>query len=328
MKHAADYGYSASDAVLECRLCPANCRLTEGKHGICRSRFVESGRLWTDNYGELVTLAVDPIEKKPLYHFYPGTRILSTGPNCCNLGCLHCQNWSISQEPAPTQFMSPEALTAEAARRNTLGVAFTYAEPTVWFEYIRDTAPLLRACNQKVVLVTNGYINSEPLNELLRLVDAMNIDLKGMRREFYLKICKGKLDPVLNTIRAVAASPVHLELTNLVIPGENDSRTELLDLVAFVAGLSDRMPLHFSAYHPDYQMDRPATPPETLAWIASEARKRLAYVYVGNMAGFDADTRCPGCGATLVRRHGFHADPVGLDGQRCRACGIDADFKL
>lgn len=328
MIRTAAYWDKLDGGKVICRLCPADCLLTEGKHGICRCRFNRGGELVTDNYGELVTLALDPIEKKPLYHYYPGSQILSTGPNCCNLGCMHCQNWTISQEPAGTTFVSPERLAELAQEHNSIGAAFTYTEPMVWFEYIMETAPLLKASGQKVVLVTNGYINPKPLEELLEVVDAMNIDLKGIRREFYLRICKGKVEPVLETIRRVAASRVHLELTNLIIPGENDSKKDIHDLIEFVASVSDSIPLHFSAYHPDYQLDRPVTPTSTLLWVYNEARERLNFVYIGNVvteAGWNTD--CPKCGNHLIRRFGYRINFVGLDGTKCGKCGFETGIK-
>ncbi len=311
-----------------CRLCPAECQLAEGQRGICRSRFNQNGELVTDNYGELVTLAVDPIEKKPLYHFYPGSQILSTGPNCCNLGCLHCQNWTISQEKTRTVYFPPERLVEAARGHQSIGVAYTYTEPLVWFEYIMDTAPLLRQAGLKVVLVTNGYINPAPLEELLPHVDAMNIDLKAMRPEFYSKICKGKLAPVLDNIRRVADSPVHLEITNLIIPGENDSEQDLLALIDFVASLSDMIPVHFSAYRPDYKLDNEPTPPKTLLHARELAIKKLKYVYLGNvLLPEGTDTVCPQCGALLVSRNGYRTSVVGLRGHHCARCGFDSGIR-
>ncbi|MEW6049654.1 MAG: AmmeMemoRadiSam system radical SAM enzyme [Candidatus Zixiibacteriota bacterium] len=324
----AAYSEQLDDDRVTCHLCPAECRLTRGKPGICRCRFNQDGALVTDNYGELVTLAVDPIEKKPLYHFYPGSLILSTGPNCCNLGCLHCQNWSISQEKTHTTYVSPEELVNLALEHNTLGVAFTYTEPMVWFEYIMDVAPLLRQNGQKVVLVTNGYINPDPLEQLIAVTDGMNIDLKGIRREFYLRICKAKIEPVLATIRRVAASDVHLELTNLIIPGENDTEQEVRGLIDFVASLSDEIPLHFSAYHPDYQLDRPSTPTALLLQARDWAAQKLKYVYLGNIASAaGSDTHCPSCGNLLVSRTGYHAQVVGLEGTKCGNCGRESGIK-
>ncbi len=307
-----------------CHLCPFNCRLKENQQGICKSRYNRGGELVTDNYGELVTLAVDPIEKKPLYHFYPGTNILSTGPNSCNFQCKNCQNWTISQKKTETFYVSPEKLLETAKNHNSLGVAFTYTEPLMWFEYIMDCAPLLREAGLKSVLVSNGFINPEPLDELLPFIDAANIDLKSMRPEFYRKICKGKLEPVLDNLRTIASSRTHLEITNLIIPGLNDSETDISDLVEFVASLSDMIPLHFSAYFPNYQMKTIATPPETLLRALEIARRRLKYVYLGNVALRDiTNTRCPQCGLLLVRRSGYHTTIIGLEKGLCRQCGYD-----
>jgi len=318
--HAASYWEKAQDDVI-CRLCPHECRLSDGKPGICGCRSNQAGELVTDNYGELVSLAVDPIEKKPLYHFYPGSGILSTGCNCCNLGCLHCQNWTISQEKSPTVFKTPLELVELALRHKSLGVAFTYTEPMVWFEYIMDTALLLRERGLKVVLVTNGFINPQPLAVLLPVTDAMNIDLKSIRPEFYTRICKGMLEPVMETIRQVAASDVHMEITNLLIPGRNDSDPDIEQLVEFVASLSTLIPLHFSAYHPDYKMDEKPTSAETVLHARALARQRLAYVYAGNIQSEEGnDTTCPACGNLLIRRTGFRAHAVGVRGGFCTQC--------
>ena len=322
MKHPAAFAEILDDNVVRCHLCPANCRIKPGHAGICRARFNDNGTLLTDNYGELVTIAVDPIEKKPLYHFYPGSQILSTGPNCCNLACRHCQNWTISQTKVSTSFCAPERLVELAIDHRTLGVAFTYTEPMIWFEYIRDVAPGLRRAGQKVVLVSNGYINPEPLAELAPLIDAANIDLKGIRPEFYRRVCKGTIEPILHTIRYLHEQGVHLEITNLVIPGENDSPEDLRGLIDFVASVSSRIPLHFSAYHPDYQMNNPATPVETLRQAQAMASTKLAYTFLGNVRVPGAgDSICPDCGHVLVERHGWKPDLTGLDNGRCRHCG-------
>ncbi|UCC43267.1 MAG: AmmeMemoRadiSam system radical SAM enzyme [Candidatus Zixiibacteriota bacterium] len=328
MRKPALYFEKLDSLRVKCCLCPARCLLTDGKHGICRSRFNDKGSLYTDNYGELVSLANDPVEKKPLYHFYPGSMILSTGPNCCSLGCLHCQNWTISQEKARTVYVDPEQLSDQAARDCSIGVAFTYTEPLMWFEYILDVAPLLRQRDLKVVLVTNGYLEPEPLQELLPHVDAMNIDLKSIRERFYRRICKGKLAPVLDNIRRVAESHVLLEITNLIIPGENDSDADITDLVEFVADLSDKIPVHFSAYRPDYKMEAPSTPTQTLLRAKELAAGRLKYVYLGNVWSAEgSDTHCPECGALLVERSGFRATVRGLDGSRCASCGCDTGIR-
>jgi pyruvate formate lyase activating enzyme len=220
--------------------------------------------------------------------------------------------------------VSPEALVETAQQHASIGVAFTYTEPLIWFEYIMDVAPLLRDAGLKVVLVSNGYINPAPLKELLPLVDAANVDLKAISPEFYTRVCKGKLQPVLDSIKTVAESNVHLELTNLIIPGQNDSDEDLNDLVDFVASVSDSIPLHFSAYHPDYQASAPSTPFETMLRARELAASKLKYVYLGNIATEDgSNTYCPGCGELLIRRSNYFTSVQGLLGSRCSACGYE-----
>ena len=321
IKEAAYYEKLA-DGRVACLLCPSACKLTEGKVGICKCRFNRDGILVTDNYGELVSIAIDPIEKKPLYHFYPTAEILSTGPNGCNLACEHCQNWTISQKKTRTTYVSPEKLVDEALGRESIGVAFTYTEPMIWYEYIMDVAPLLRRADLKVVLVTNGYINADPLADLLEYVDAANVDLKGIRRKFYLRACKGRIEPVLDNIKTMVQAGIHVELTNLIIPGKNDSDADLSDLVEFVASISDGIPLHFSVYHPDYKLDIPATPAETMLRAKEIAQEKLKYVFVGNidLPGC-SDSVCPECGNLLIRRSGFTTSVVGVSGGVCSKCG-------
>lgn len=314
---------------LVCRLCPSECRLKEGQRGLCFSRYNQNGSLVTDNYGEAVSLAIDPIEKKPLYHFYPGADIFSTGPNACNLKCAHCQNWTISQERVATRYVSPERMVQYGAARGSIGVAFTYTEPLMWFEYLLDVAPLLHEAGLKVVLVTNGYINPRPLEDLLGLVDAANIDLKSFDEHFYRRVCKGKLAPVLDSIRAFFKAGVHLELTTLLIPGHNESGEELTRLTDFVADISPLIPLHLSAYYPAYQMNVPPTSAEILIKAKTIAEQRLKYVYVGNMhLPGCSDTKCPGCGAMLIRRNGYNPRIVGIIDGRCRACGFVTGIRM
>ncbi len=320
----AVYAEKLEGGKVVCRLCPAECKLTEGKVGICGCRFNRAGELVMDNYGELVTLAIDPIEKKPLYHFYPSADILSTGPNGCNLACIHCQNWTISQKKIKTTFLTPEQLTQAAGRNNSIGVAFTYTEPMIWYEYIMDTAPLLRQAGLKTVLVSNGYINPEPLEDLLGVMDAINIDLKGMRPEFYKKVCKGKIEPVLHTIKRVAESDIHLEVTNLIIPTLNDADKDLSDLVDFVASLSDMIPLHFSAYRPDYKLTIEATPGATMLRAREIAQKKLKYVYLGNvLLDGCSDTFCPNCSRLLIQRSGYYTSVAGLKNGKCVGCDFE-----
>lgn len=309
------------DNKVICHLCPAECVLSSGKIGICNCRFNKDGKLVTDNYGEVVALAVDPIEKKPLYHFYPSQHILSTGANGCNFACLNCQNYEISQGKVPTKTVLPEQLIALAEEHNSIGVAFTYTEPFIWYEYILESAQLLKKHNMSVVLVSNGYVNEKPLKQLLPFIDAINIDLKSIESDFYKKICKGTLQPVLDTIELVADSDTHLELTYLIIPKLNDSEEQIEKWVDFVASLSEYIPVHFSAYHPDYKMSTPATDQETLYKAVEIARKRMKYVYAGNVSSSKyADTHCPSCSNLLIRRSGYKTDVVGLDASHCMKC--------
>ncbi|MBN2227056.1 MAG: AmmeMemoRadiSam system radical SAM enzyme [candidate division Zixibacteria bacterium] len=320
----AAYSEKLADGKVRCWLCPAECLLTEGKVGICRTRFNRGGTLVTENYGELVTGAYDPIEKKPLYHFHPGSVIFSTGANGCNFKCANCQNWDISQTKVPTRYVEPDELVELAAGRNSIGIAYTYSEPLIWFEYIRAAGRLIHEAGLKNVLVSNGYINPEPLEELLPIIDAANIDLKAMNEDFYKRICKGKQAPVVHTISRLYEYGTHIEVTNLVIPGRNDTSDDFERLTDFIAGLSPRIPLHFSAYYPTYRMTNPPTPLETLESAYEIAKKKLDYVFLGNVHLTDkADTRCPSCGAVVISRRGYRINPAGLRNGICIACGYD-----
>ena len=322
MIHKARYYKTIDSETVLCELCPALCRLTPGKRGICRSRYNDNGVLKTDNFGETVTVAIDPIEKKPLYHFLPGSDIVSIGANGCNLACRHCQNWQISQEKTPTTYIPPEQLSDIGAREGSIGVAFTYTEPVIWYEYIVETAPLLRKNGLAVVMVSNGYINPEPMEELLPVVDAFNIDIKGMRPEFYTKICKGKLEPVQDAIRQIAASPSHLELTNLIITDLNDSDEDFHALGEFIASVDAAIPLHLSAYYPTYKLTNPPTESKTLEKAHKILSSYLSYVFVGNreIAGC-SHSYCRSCGHTLIERRGYNIKITGLESDsRCGKC--------
>ena len=314
---------------LECLLCPVGCKLKEGQSGICFGRSVREGKLWADNYGQTVSLAIDPIEKKPLYHFYPGSQILSVGPNGCNLRCDNCQNWQISQEQQPTRFISPKELVSAAEQAGSIGIAYTYSEPLIWWEYIYDSAIIAREQGLKTVLVSNGYINEAPWRELVSLVDAMNIDIKSMRPDFYRSVCKSSLPEVLRTAEIAVEAGVALELTNLVIPGLNDADEDLRKLIDWIASLDRRIPLHFSRYFPNHKMDREATPLATLKRAHELAAARLDYVYLGNvnLAG-SGDTRCPDCQAVLVARSDYQTDICGITERKCVACGRKADMVI
>jgi len=328
MIHEALHFIRLNDNRVECQLCPAFCRLRPGQRGICHSRYNDGGTLLTDNFGETVTIAVDPIEKKPLYHFLPGTDILSIGPNGCNLSCRHCQNWQISQEETRTVYIAPERLPEIALEHGSVGVAYTYTEPMIWYEYILEAAPLVKKAGLVNVMVSNGYINPGPLESLLPLIDAYNIDLKGMKPEFYRRVCKGKLEPVLDVIRILTASRAHLEVTYLVIPGLNDGDEDFHALTDFLADCNPLIPLHFSAYHPSYKLDNPPTPRKTLERAYAMAKKRLSHVFVGNMEIRGcSDTCCPACGQTQVERNWYSVRVSGVtaDGN-CAKCGRKSDM--
>jgi pyruvate formate lyase activating enzyme len=312
--------YTTEGTVVRCLLCPHNCVLAEGRVGICSGRKNLGGKLYATNYGETVSIGMDPIEKKPLFHFYPGSSILSVAPNGCNLRCPFCQNWQISQGRCETQFISPSRLLELAVEQKSLGVAYTYSEPLIWFEYLLDSGGLLHEQGLKNVLVTNGLINEEPLDELIPIIDAANIDLKAMDEDFYREV-KGDLKTVLATTGRVK-DHWHIELTNLVIPTKNDSLEALSYLIDFIAELDDEIPLHFSRYFPHYKYDIPPTPESTLRDAWELARKKLKYVYVGNISMEGAqDTRCPECSELLIRRSYFATEIVGLTGCNCRKCG-------
>ncbi len=327
IKKEALYWEKREDGRIQCLLCPVGCVIAEGKVGVCMGRKNEGGTLYATNYGRLVSIAIDPIEKKPLYHFHPGEPILSTGPNGCNMRCQECQNWTISQEESPTEYVSPEDLVRITTRENSKGIAYTYTEPLIWYEYILDTARIAREKGLYNVLVTNGYIHEEPWNKLLPYIDAMNIDLKSMDDDFYKKICKGKLAPVLRTIELSHENNIHIEITNLVITTLNDSEEQIQKLVDFVAGLSDRIPVHFSRYFPSYKMDLPPTPLETLQKAFLLAKRKLKYVYVGNAyIPNTSNTHCANCNALLIRRDGYYTSVVGIEDGNCKNCGTAVDI--
>jgi pyruvate formate lyase activating enzyme len=329
VKKEALFWERREDGRIQCLLCPVGCVIAEGKVGVCMGRKNEGGILYATNYGRLVSIAIDPIEKKPLYHFHPGTQILSTGPNGCNMSCQQCQNWTISQEESPTEFLTPEDLVRIASKENSVGIAYTYTEPLIWYEYVLDTAKIARENNLANVLVTNGYIHEEPLKELLPYIDAMNIDLKSMDDDFYKKICKAKLAPVLRAIELSHQNEIHIEITNLLIPTLNDSEEQVQKLVDFVAGLSDRIPVHFSRYFPAYQMDLPPTPMESLQKAFLLAKRRLKYVFVGNAyIPNTSNTYCPQCNNLLVKRNGYHTAVVGIKEKKCGNCRVAVDVVM
>jgi pyruvate formate lyase activating enzyme len=287
------------------------------------------GKLIAENYGEVVSWAVDPIEKKPLYHFYPGAEIFSVATYGCNLRCPFCQNWEISQQRAPAQYIAPAELVAMVRRYRLNLISYTYNEPLVWFEYVRDAGKLMHEAGIKNVLVTNGMINPEPLAELLPVIDALNIDLKSIQPEFYRDYVHGVLEAVLNTIRTTRKQ-CHIELTTLLIPGRNDADAEIERLTDFVASLGENTVLHFSRYFPRHKATEPVTPESTLLRAAAIARQRLNYVYLGNFAAGPEfrDTFCPQCGTLLVTRAHYQGRVLNVRNGKCGQCGRPVDLVL
>jgi len=288
-KPAVFYEALPEPGVVQCNLCPHRCRIIPGSTGICGVRKNIDGVLYALNYNRIASIALDPIEKKPLRHFHPGSMILSAGTVGCNLKCPFCQNHSISRcsiDQVDTFVMDSRSLVEKAIElqpEGNIGIAYTYNEPTVWFEYVYETAKLAKENGLCNVLVTNGYICKEPLTLLLPWIDAMNIDLKSFDNDFYQKTLKGGLEDVKTTILA-SAEKCHVEVTTLVIPDVNDSKTEIAEIAAFLSAISPQIPLHLSRFFPRFEWsDKPATPVNTLYELAETARKYLEFVYVGNV---------------------------------------------
>lgn len=324
----ARWFHQTDDGRLQCDLCPRDCRLQDGQRGMCFVRQRAGDRMILTTYGRSSGFALDPIEKKPLNHFYPGTSVLSFGTAGCNLACKFCQNHDISKSREMdrlTDLASPVAIASAAVRAGAHSVAFTYNDPTIFAEYAMDVADACHAVGIKTVAVTAGYIYPEPRRDFYAKLDAANVDLKAFTDDFYFKQTAAHLEPVKDTLRyLVKETSVWTEITTLLIPGLNDSDAELHALSAWVAGeLGLDVPLHFSAFHPDFKMtDRPPTPPETLTRARQIARSYgLRYVYTGNVHDRDGDrTLCPSCGAAVIERDWYEILDSKLVGGAC-PCG-------
>jgi pyruvate formate lyase activating enzyme len=284
MKAKAMYYEKLKDKI-HCYLCPHNCVIENGHFGKCSVRLHEDGELFNLNYGEITSLSLDPIEKKPLHYFRPDTYILSAGSFGCNFTCDFCQNYSISQHRPESDYVPKEKLVETILTvKDNIGIAFTYNEPSIWYEYVYDCAKLLKETDKSksVVLVTNGYISEEPLKDLLPYVDAMNIDLKAFSNRYYKDICGGNLTPVLNTIE-LAAKACHVEITMLLVSGENDSLQEVEEIAKFLGKIDRDIPLHLSRYFPRYKMDNPPTDIDFMYSAEKVAKKYLNRVGLGNV---------------------------------------------
>lgn len=321
------------DGRIECGLCPHSCKIGPGKRGICGVRENRDGVLYSLIYGKASSIHVDPIEKKPFFHFKPGDRVLSLGSIGCTFRCQNCQNYTISQAEFGEfglEDVSSEDVLETCKRSGCKGVSWTYNEPTIWHEFSSDASILAKKNGYHTDYVTNGFIQGAPLRELVECIDAMNIDVKSFREEFYKRVCRASLRPVLDAAEMAHRLGIHVELTYLVIPGKNDSEAELRDFSRWVTeSLSPNVPVHFTRFHPDYMMmDVQSTPIKTLDLAFKIAKQEgLRFPYTGNVPGDDREnTYCPKCGKLVIGRMGFAVVEMRAEGSRCPACGEDLNL--
>ena len=313
---------------IQCTICPRNCRLLEGQEGFCHVRKNVNQNIELVSYGYNTGLAIDPIEKKPLYHFYPTSSILSFGTLGCNMGCLFCQNWNISKnksDPKKLNKTSPDEIVEIAKKYNCKSIAFTYNDPIIFFEYATDTAKLCKENDIKTVAVTSGFINKEPAKEFFEFMDGANIDLKGFSQNFYKKNCLAKIEPVLETINyAVNKTNCHIELTTMLIEGENDSPDEIeAECNWILENLGDCVPIHFSAFFPRYKFeDRNPTNFETLINAYNIAKSMgIKYVYTGNLSNIETSTTyCKNCHKPIIKRNGYRMLEYNIENGKCKYC--------
>jgi len=326
--HHARFFEAASGASIRCTLCHHHCLIPEGGQGMCRVRKNIDGILVLPYYGMASALSVDPVEKKPLYHFLPGSQTYSIGYVGCNLHCPFCQNYGISQSITASSFqVNPAILVDEALNAGCLSIAHTYSEPLVHAEFVIESMEAARAAGLLNVLVTNGNASTQVADEILGLCDAVNVDLKSWDPFFYHGELGGDLEETKNFIIAAYKGGVHLEVTTLVIPGKNDDAVQVEGIASWLASLSENIPYHLSAYRPMYHYAIPATPASTIDDLAVRAGRHLKYVYQGNLFARRDATRCPSCGAVLVSREGYSIDASGLAHGCCVACGAVAPIR-
>jgi len=325
MKEALLY-IRLEDFLVHCQLCAHNCKIQEGKFGFCGVRQNIKGVLYAHNYGKLAAVNTDPVEKKPLYHFFPGTLAFSIASAGCNFRCGFCQNWQISQlnfiKEHPGDNFSADDVVRLAKQNNCKSIAYTYTEPTIFFEFTLEAAILAKKAGLANIFVTNGYMTGQAVSLLKPYLDAANVDLKFFKESSYQKICSAKLAPVLDSIRLLHDAGVWIEITTLVIPGENDSREELSGIAKFIAGISKDIPWHVSCFHADYKFSAyPSTPEGTLKLAYDLGKSHgLSYVYAGNVHGWGQDTLCGQCKRVLIKREGFNIIEPNLTGNKCVFC--------
>jgi pyruvate formate lyase activating enzyme len=321
---------SGEEKKVTCGLCNHRCLVPDRKLGICNVRQNKDGQLYTLAYGRVIAAHVDPIEKKPLYHFLPGSFAFSIGTAGCNFACGFCQNWQISQAvrkgdtQLPGKPMAPEQIVSSAVENNCRAIAYTYTEPTIFFEYAYDTARLAKDNGLKNIFVSNGYMTRQAIDTIKPFLDAINVDLKSMNMSFYKEVCKGRLQPVLDNIRYIRKAGIWLEITTLIVPDANDSEKELRDTAAFIADVDPAIPWHISRFHPDYQYtDAAATPLSVMTRAHAIGKEQgLHYVYMGNILDADNDTCCPQCGKRVIERYITRVKTRLLEKNKCSDCGM------
>ena len=328
----ANYYTKLDNEQVQCTLCPHNCIIDEGELGICNVRKNSSGFLFSENYKKISTFSFDPIEKKPLYHFFPGQEVLSIGNFGCNLKCNFCQNAEISQvlqQNFNRYNLEIEDITSSISKnKNNIGIAFTYNEPIVWIEYVIDIAKQVDPSFKKI-MVTNGYINKLPLEDLFNYIDAFNVDLKAFSTDFYEKETKSTLEPVKETLKAIKKAGKHLEITSLIIPGKNDDKQLFSEMVDWIVSeLGKETPLHLSKYFPRHKSIIQETETKSLIELYKLAKKQLDYVYIGNiLTGEEQNTYCPQCKSELISRTGYYTVITDLENKKCRKCGFEINIE-
>ena len=317
----------AAGGKVTCNVCPNHCTLSEGDRSICRSRVNMDGKLYTLAYGNPCSVHVDPVEKKPLFHFLPQNRVFSMAATGCSFRCLNCQNWEISQvrpEDVRHYDLFPEAAVERALRTDTRAIAYTYSEPLTFFEYMMDTARIAGQKGIKNLLISNGYVNREPLLALCDVLDAANINLKSFDDKLYRKLNGGRLQPVLDTFKTLNEQNVHFEITTLLVPGYVDDPDMIREMCKWITdNLGVNHPLHFLRFYPHYKLDRlPPTPVPTMEKMREIAMEEgIRYVYIGNVPGHAANhTYCHNCGEMIIKRQGYEVSAAGMSGSRCRFC--------
>lgn len=325
MKKEACYYERLEGDKVKCRLCGHNCLIDDSERGICGVRENEGGKLYSLNYGKAVAASSDPIEKKPLFHFLPSSRAFSIAAGGCNMSCEYCQNHRISQMSGKVggSDLPPQKVVDGARKKGCEIIAYTYSEPTVFFEYAYDTSRLAKKKNMFNVFVTNGFMERKPLEDIEPMLDGCNLDLKSFRDEFYRSVSGAGVDRVLENIELINQLDIWLEITTLIIPGLNDSRREMEDITSFIADIDPSIPWHISRFRPAYKMkDRSATPVNKMRMAREVGREAgLEHIYMGNLPGKGEDTVCPSCGEKLIERFGFRVESNKISDGSCPNCG-------